>query len=67
MRDLITSNTLMHFNPMYQFLNAARTIVVYGQALPLKTIVILGFIGVGTLLIGATVFRKKQDKFIYYV
>lgn len=58
---------LMHFNPMYQFLNSARTIVLYGTMPTLKTLILLGFIGVGMLFVGALVFRKKQDKFIYYI
>lgn len=58
---------LMQFNPLYQFLTAARSIVLYQQAPSLPTLGILGLIGVGTLLIGAFVFRKKQDKFIYYI
>ena len=59
--------TLMHFNPMYQFLTAARSIVLYGQRPSFTTMGLLGLIGVGTLAIGALVFRKNQDKFIYYV
>ena len=59
--------SLMQFNPMFQFLNAARSIVLYGQRPSFTTMGILGLIGVGTLLIGTFVFRKKQDKFIYYV
>ena len=58
---------LMQFNPMYQFLNATRSIVLYGQRPSFTTLGILAGIGVGMLLIGALVFRKKQDKFIYYV
>ena len=59
--------TIMHFNPMYQFLTAARSIVLYGQRPSFTTMGILGLIGVGSLAIGAFVFKKKQDKFIYYV
>ncbi|MBQ9012801.1 MAG: ABC transporter permease [Bacilli bacterium] len=58
---------LMQFNPMYQFLTAARSIVLYGQRPSFTTMGILAFIGIGMLLIGSFVFRKKQDKFIYYV
>lgn len=58
---------LMQFNPLYQLLNAARTIVLYGQAPSLKTLGILAFIGVGMLLIGGLVFKKNQDKYIYYI
>lgn len=59
--------TLMHFNPMYQFLTAARSIVLYGQRPSFTTLGILGLIGIGMLAIGSFVFRKKQDKFIYYI
>ena len=58
---------LMNFNPMYQFLTAARSIVVYGQRPSFTTLGIFGLIGVGMLAIGSYVFKKKQDKFIYYV
>ena len=58
---------LMQFNPLFQFLNAARSIVLYGQRPSFTTLGILTLIGVGTLAIGSFVFRKKQDKFIYYV
>ena len=58
---------LMKFNPMYQFLTAARSIVLYGQRPSFTTMGILAFIGGGMLLFGSFVFRKKQDKFIYYV
>ena len=39
----------MHFNPMYQFLTAARSIVLYGQRPSLTTLGILGLIGVGMM------------------
>lgn len=58
---------LMHFNPMYQFLTAARTIVLYGQAPSIQTLIILGVIGIGMLFIGSFIFKKNQDKFIYYI
>ena len=58
---------LMQFNPMYQFLNSARTIVLYGVMPTPKTLLLLGLIGVGMLAIGSLVFKKKQDKFIYYI
>ena len=58
---------LMSLNPMYQFLTATRTVVVYEQMPTLKTLGIITLFGVGMLLIGSYVFRKKQDKFIYYI
>ena len=59
--------TIMNFNPLYQFLTATRTVVVYEQMPTLKTLGIITLFGVGMLLIGSYVFRKKQDKFIYYI
>ena len=58
---------LMQFNPLYQFLTAARAIVLYGRAPSIQTLLILGLIGIGMLFIGSFVFKKKQDKFIYYI
>ncbi len=59
--------TLFKFNPLYQFITSVRSIVLYGARPSITTLIILGLIGVGTLLIGAFVFKKKQDKFIYYI
>ena len=58
---------LFKFNPLYQFITAIRSIVLYGARPSITTLVILGVIGIVTLLIGAFVFKKKQDKFIYYI
>ena len=59
--------TLFQLNPLYQFLTAAREIVLFGQCPSLLRLGILGVLGVGSLLIGAFIFKKNQDKFIYYV
>lgn len=58
---------LMNFNPMYQFLTATRTVVVYEQMPTLQALGIVTLFGVGMLLFGSYVFKKKQDKFIYYI
>lgn len=62
-----TLQTLFKFNPLYQFLNAVRDIVLYGNCPSLFTMIIITIIGLGTLAIGAIVFKKNQDKFIYYI
>ena len=59
--------TLFKFNPLYQFITAVREIVLYGNCPSLLTLVVVGLLGVGTLLIGAIIFKKNQDKFIYYI
>lgn len=58
---------LFKLNPLYQFLTAAREIVLYGKAPSFGTLAIIGLIAVLTLGFGAFVFKKNQDKFIYYV
>ncbi len=59
--------TIFKFNPLYQFITAVRSIVLYGQRPSFTTLGIITLIGVGTLAIGAVVFKKNQDKFIYYI
>lgn len=55
------------FNPLYQYITAARQIVLYGKCPSLITIVLLGIISLAMLAIGGIVFKKNQDKFIYYI
>lgn len=56
-----------NLNPMYQFLNSFRKIILYGQGLDFKHSLILFLIGFVTLAVGSFVFKKNQDKFIYYI
>ena len=58
---------LFQFNPIYQFINGVRDIVLYGNAPTIGYLVLIGVIGLGTLLVGGLVFKKNQDKFIYYI
>lgn len=58
---------LFQFNPLYQFITAIRSIVLYGVRPSFTTLGIIGLIGISTLAIGAIVFKKNQDKFIYYI
>ncbi len=55
------------FNPMYQYITSIRNIVLYGQCPSIKALILLGLISIGTLGIGSLVFKKNQDKFIYYI
>lgn len=58
---------IMGFNPLYRILDAARQIVLYGQSPSLLNLGIIGLIGLGSLIIGGLVFKKNQNKFIYYI
>lgn len=62
-----TLQFIMKFNPMYQFINFARSIILYGNC---PTIGQFAGCGVSAILvfgIGCILFKKNQDKFIYYV
>ena len=54
-------------NPLYQYITAVREIVLYGRAPSLSMMLAVTIIGIGTLVIGTAIFRKKQDKYIYYI
>ncbi len=58
---------LFNFNPLYQYITAVRTIVLYGQCPSLSNLGICALFSIGMLLIGIIVFKKNQDKFIYYI
>ncbi len=58
---------ILKFNPLYQFIDFARTIILY-HACPSALQFAGCFIsGVLVFIIGIFVFKKNQDKFIYYV
>lgn len=59
--------SLFKFNPLYQFISAVRSIVLYGQRPSITSIVMMTFISFITMFIGTIVFKKNQDKFIYYI
>ena len=58
---------IFRLNPLYIFINGARTIILNATNPSPLSLLVMFLIGSGTLLIGALVFRKNQDKFIYYV
>lgn len=59
--------TIFKFNPLYQYVTAAREIVLYGRCPSLFTLVLLLVIALVTLAIGGLIFKKNQDKYIYYI
>ena len=59
--------TLFKFNPLYLYITGVRSIVLSGERPSLIQLGSMALVGFVTLLIGMLVFRKKQDKFIYYV
>ena len=59
--------TIFKLNPLYLYITGVRSIVLTGQRPSLIQLGSMALVSVVTLLIGLVVFRKKQDKFIYYV
>lgn len=58
---------IFKFNPLYQFINSVREIVLFGHCPSPLTLLILALLGIGSLGFGVIVFKKNQDKFIYYI
>lgn len=57
----------MKLNPMYQYINFGRMIMLYDMT-PSATSFIACFVSsAAVLLLGVIVFRKNQNKFIYYI
>ena len=59
--------TIFKLNPLYQFINAAREIVLYAKCPSLMSIIAITLYALLAVLIGGLVFKKNQDKFVYYV
>ncbi|MBQ6840667.1 MAG: ABC transporter permease [Bacilli bacterium] len=59
--------TVFKFNPLYIYINSLREIVLFGHGLTIPYMLAMLAVGVGTMLVGMLIFRKKQDKFVYYI
>ena len=59
--------TLFKFNPLYQYITAVRNIVLYGKCPSIITLLLLAVISIVSLTIGGLIFKKNQDKYIYYI
>lgn len=58
---------IMKFNPMYQFIDYFRTIVLHHATPTLEANVICLVMGLVSLALGYLVFRKNEHKFILYI
>lgn len=58
---------LFEFNPLYQFLTAVRTIVLEGNCPSGTNLILCGVYALLAMIIGSIVFKKNQDKYIYYI
>ncbi len=58
---------LLKCNPLYWFIYFTRRIILYGTIPEPNAWLYCGLFGLGFFLLGLLVFKKNQDKFIYYV
>ncbi len=58
---------ILKLNPMYNYINFARMIIIYRQMPSIESWVACFISSVLVLAFGVFLFKKKQDKFIYYV
>lgn len=59
--------TIFKLNPLYLYINASREILLYST--PPSLVYLLACLASGALMlfIGLHIFRKRQDKFVYYM
>ena len=58
---------LYHINPMYQFIYFLRTIIIDGRSPGPYTYLYCLLCAVVPLLLGLWVFRRTQDRFVFYL
>lgn len=58
---------IMVFNPMYNFIEMFRNIMIYGRWPEVTEHCICILFAVGTLMLGIYIFKKKQNNFILYI
>ncbi len=58
---------VLKLNPLYHYITFARTIILYGEMPSVTRFLICGGSALIVFVIGIVVFKKNQDKFIYYM
>jgi len=58
---------ILKLNPMYNFINFSRMIIIYRQMPSLDSWAACFISGFVVLVFGVILFKRKQNKFIYYV
>ncbi len=61
-----TLQRIFRLNPLYTYINSARDIILYGNCPSTVNLILMVVYGILALLIGAIVFKRHQDDFIYY-
>lgn len=59
--------SILKWNPLYMYIDFTRNIIIYGRVPSLHSFIVCALSGIIVLIIGSIIFKRKQDKFIYYV
>ena len=62
-----TVQTLLKINPLYHYITAIRTILLYGQPVPVVESIICIGVSLLSLSLGVHYFNRRQKKFILYI
>ncbi|MBR5659682.1 MAG: ABC transporter permease [Lachnospiraceae bacterium] len=62
-----TIQKLMFFNPLYHYIDFVRYIVILRQVPTAEETLICAAFSLGMFVLGLTVFKKTEDKFIFYI
>ncbi len=57
---------IFKLNPLYCYINSARDIILYGRCPSEIQLLLVVFYGIAFLLLGALIFKRHQDNFVYY-
>ena len=58
---------ILKLNPLYHYIGFFRTILLYHQTPSVEQFVACGLFAAIFLLVGALVFKKNQDQFVYHI
>lgn len=58
---------VMQLNPLYQYIHFARTVILYRATPSLPQFALCALSALLSLLLGAALFRRTQDRFIFYL
>ena len=61
-----TLQPIFHLNPLYMFINGAREIILFGRCPATGDLIGMTVYAIVFVALGALIFKKNQDKFIYY-
>ena len=58
---------IFKLNPLYVYINGVREIVIFSHGLTPLYMLVMFLYGFITMVLGMFLFKRKQDKFVYYI